>query len=141
MIRVSCPQCGKVFKAPEEQAGRPVVCPRCGELSVAPASAVAGRDEPDRRPPSEKSKPSGAWFLAILHGHATGCPACGRWWSRVVTKQEWVTRAAFDESGAPCERTVDRTTYRCAGCGHSWSVTDAGEYRQPGRGRPQPRGG
>jgi hypothetical protein len=80
-------------------------------------------------------------LLAILHGNATGCPACGKWWSRVVVKKDLVSRGASDETGAPYERSVDRTTYRCAGCGHVWSVTDTEGDQEPGRGRPQPHGG
>lgn len=80
-------------------------------------------------------------LLTILHGHATGCPACGKWWSRVAVKKEWVDGEGFDENGAPCGRSVDRTTYRCARCWHNWSVTDAEADRPAGRGRPQPHGG
>jgi DNA-directed RNA polymerase subunit RPC12/RpoP len=184
MIRVSCPQCGKAFKASGEEAGRPVVCPRCGELSVAPASA-AGRDEPARRPPLKESQPSRAWFrglfrgmstrvrwavaltagvvagsllfagdwgvplavcsavvlLAILHGHATGCPACGKWWSRAQLDRRLVAREGFDEAGVPFERSLEQTTYQCASCGHRWSVTDADEEGGPCRARPQRHGG
>jgi DNA-directed RNA polymerase subunit RPC12/RpoP len=181
VLRFSCPQCGKAFKLPGEKAGRPVVCPRCGERSVAPASAAAGRDEPERRSPSEESEQprglfrgmssrvrwgvalvagtgtgglllAGDWavplgvysavvFLAILHGHATGCPACGKWWSRAEVEKRLVAREGFDEGGVPCERLLDRTTYQCAGCGHRWSVTDTQEYWGSGRGRPQRHGG
>jgi hypothetical protein len=80
-------------------------------------------------------------LLAILHGHATGCPACGKWWARVVVKKDLVSRTALDDQGVPYERSVDRTSYRCAGCGHRWSVTDSEEYAESGRGRPQPHGG
>jgi DNA-directed RNA polymerase subunit RPC12/RpoP len=181
VIRFSCPQCGKVFKVPGEKAGRPVVCPRCGEPCVAPASAAAGRDEPERRSRSEESEQSrglfrgmssrvrggvalaagvgagslllaGDWavplavcsavvLLAILHGHATGCPACGQWWSRAEVEKGLVAREGFDEGGVPFERSRDRTTYQCAGCGHRWSVTDTQAYRGSGRGRPQRHGG
>jgi hypothetical protein len=80
-------------------------------------------------------------LLAILHGHATGCPACGKWWARVVVKKDLVSCAALDEEGVPYERSVDRTSYRCAGCGHRWSVTDSEGYAESGRDRPQPHGG
>jgi hypothetical protein len=148
---------------------------------VAPASAAAGRDEPERRPPSEESEPSrglfrgmsnrvrwavalvvgagvgslllaGDWavplavcsafaLLALLHGQATGCPACGRWWSRRQVAKGIVVREGYDEGGVPVDRSLDRTTYRCAGCGHKWSVTDTQEYRGPYRGRSQRHGG
>jgi hypothetical protein len=79
--------------------------------------------------------------LAILYGQATGCPACGKWWSRELVRKELVAREVPDERGVAGERPVDRTTYRCAGCGHSWSVTDSESYQGPGRGRPQALGG
>jgi DNA-directed RNA polymerase subunit RPC12/RpoP len=181
VIRFSCPQCGKAFQVPGEKAGRPVGCPRCGERFVTPASAVAGRGEPERRsPPEESEQPrglfggmssrvrggvalaagagvgslllAGDWavplgvcavlaLLAILHGHATGCPACGKWWSRAEVEKGLVAQEGFDEAGAPVERSLDRTTYQCGGCGHRWSVTDTQEYRGSCRGRPQRHGG
>jgi hypothetical protein len=48
VIRFSCPQCGKILKVPEENAGRAMVCPRCQEPSVAPAAE--GRTPPAERP-------------------------------------------------------------------------------------------
>jgi hypothetical protein len=80
-------------------------------------------------------------LLAILHGHATGCPACGKWWSRAEIEKRLVAREEFDEAGTPVERSLDRTTYQCSGCGHRWSVTDTQEYRGAWRGRPQGHGG
>jgi DNA-directed RNA polymerase subunit RPC12/RpoP len=179
VIRFSCPQCGKAFELPGEQAGRPVVCRRCGEESVAPDSAAA-RDEPLRRSPPEESKQSqglfggmssrlrwavalaagavagvlflaGDWavplgvcstvvVLAILHGRATGCPACRKWWSRAEVDKRLVAQEGFEGGGVPLERFVDRRTYQCAGCGHRWSVTDTQEYSWFGGGRAQRHG-
>jgi hypothetical protein len=79
-------------------------------------------------------------LLAILHGHATGCPACGKWWSKAEVEKRLVAQAGFDEGGIPVEKPLDRTTYQCSGCGYRWSVTDTLESRGPFWGRPQPPG-
>jgi hypothetical protein len=80
-------------------------------------------------------------LLAVLHGHKTGCPACGKWWSRAEVGRGLVDGEKSDHGATPSGRSLERTTYRCAGCGHSWSVTDAEAYRQPGRRRPHRQGG
>jgi hypothetical protein len=75
-------------------------------------------------------------LLAFLHGHATGCPACGRWWSRAEVVGRSVGRKAFVNGGVPLGK-LPRTTYQCGGCGHRWSVTDRVELRKPTPDRPQ----
>lgn len=40
MIRFACPSCGKVYKAPDENAGRKTVCKQCNALVVIPDQAV-----------------------------------------------------------------------------------------------------
>jgi hypothetical protein len=65
-------------------------------------------------------------LLAMLHGNATGCPACGRWWARTQIEKVLVDRETCDEDGAPATTTVSRSTYECGGCGHRWSVMDSG---------------
>jgi DNA-directed RNA polymerase subunit RPC12/RpoP len=79
--------------------------------------------------------------LAILYGRATGCPVCGKWWSREEVERRLVPREGSDGEGVPFAGFLDRTTYRCAGCGHRWSVTDTQEDWWSGRGRPQQHGG
>ena len=75
-------------------------------------------------------------LLATLHGHATGCPACGRWWSRKEIEKALVDRAAFDKDGFPVGRSVSRSTYQCGGCRHRWSVMDSEKDQKPAHGRP-----
>jgi hypothetical protein len=80
-------------------------------------------------------------LLAILHGHATGCPACGRWWAKAQIEKRLVSREGLDEVGLPVEVLLDRTTYQCGACGHRWSVTETQEDRGSCHGRPQRHGG
>ena len=75
-------------------------------------------------------------LLAILHGHATGCPACGRWWSRTEIEKALVDREVFDKDGFPVARCVSRSTYECGGCRHRWSVMDGEKDQKPAHGRP-----
>jgi hypothetical protein len=76
-------------------------------------------------------------LLAILHGQATGCPACGRWWARAEIEKALVDRRGLGEEGPPFGQSVSRATYECGGCGHRWSVLDGEEKREPAQGRPQ----
>jgi len=76
-------------------------------------------------------------LLAMLHGHGTACPECGRWWSRKEIEKALVDQEAFDEEGLPVGRSVSRSTYECRGCGHRWSVIDSEENQEPAHGRPQ----
>jgi len=79
-------------------------------------------------------------LLAFLHGHATGCPACGQWWSRAEVVGRSVGRKVFVSEGVPLGK-LPRTTYQCGGCGHRWSVMDREEFRESARNRSQrPRG-
>jgi len=72
-----------------------------------------------------------------LHGHGTGCPRCGRWWSRMMVRSEVGERETFERDGMTFARSVTRAEYRCQGCGHKWSVTDSEEYRVTEPRRPQ----
>jgi hypothetical protein len=69
-------------------------------------------------------------LLVILHGHATGCPSCGRWWARRRIEDEFVDREVFDRDGVPFARAVYRTRYECRACRHGWSTTFADEYKE-----------
>lgn len=72
-------------------------------------------------------------LLATLHGLGTGCPACGRWWSRTETGSEVGDRELLESEGQTVARSVKRTHYRCECCGHAWSVNDTDEYPAPAR--------
>src|SRR5262249_10198345 len=75
-------------------------------------------------------------LLAILHGHATGCPACGRWCSTTEIEKGLVDREVFDKDGFPVGRSASRSTYQCGGCGHRWSVMENDKDQKPAHGRP-----
>jgi hypothetical protein len=81
-------------------------------------------------------------LAGILYGHATGCPSCGRWCSRIRVESEFVDREVLekDNSDVPLGRSRYRTTYSCGGCKHRWTVTETEEYRAPVR-RPSQRPG
>jgi DNA-directed RNA polymerase subunit RPC12/RpoP len=79
--------------------------------------------------------------LALLYGRATGCPACGKWWSREQIEKRLVAGEGSDGEDAPFGGLLERTTYRCAGCSHRWSVTETQEDWWSGRSRPQQHGG
>jgi len=72
-----------------------------------------------------------ALLFTILYGQGTGCPSCGRWWSRMRYGTELVDREVFDRKGAPFEKSRLRTTYVCKECGHRWQVAETDEYRAP----------
>jgi hypothetical protein len=76
-------------------------------------------------------------LLAMLHGHGTGCPCCGAWWSRWKVKSEVGDRELFQRDGANFGRSMTRTEFRCDRCGHTWSVVDSEEYPLPER-SPKP---
>jgi hypothetical protein len=69
--------------------------------------------------------------LVILHGQATACPRCRKWWARTKVVSEFVDREVFDKDGVPFAKSVYRITYQCAVCQHPWSVMQADEYREP----------
>jgi hypothetical protein len=69
-------------------------------------------------------------LLVILHGHATGCPSCGRWWARRRIKDEFVEREVFDRGGVLFARAIYRTSYECRSCRHGWSKTFMEEYKE-----------
>jgi hypothetical protein len=79
-------------------------------------------------------------LLVILHGHATGCPSCGRWWARRRVQKEFVGREVFDKDGVPFARATYRTTYECASCGHRWSASQTDEYKDFVRSKRPRRG-
>jgi hypothetical protein len=75
----------------------------------------------------------------ILHGHATGCRACGRWWARRSVDTDFVGRHVFDKGGVPYARATYRTTYECTSCRHRWTVDHSDEYKDFIRGDPKKR--
>lgn len=77
--------------------------------------------------------------LAILYGHGTSCPLCGRWWARKETQTEFVDREVFEKEGVPFARSTYRTSYHCESCRHSWSVYSTEESRASVRDRTRPR--
>ena len=99
-------------------------------LGVLPVAAVAQWKVP-------LAVCSAVLLLAILHGHATGCPACGRWWSRGEVAREFVARELSEQDGGPLGKSLCRTTYACENCGHRWVVADTDEYPEPVRNRPK----
>jgi hypothetical protein len=72
-------------------------------------------------------------LMVMLHGKATDCPCCRKWWVRTKVGTEFVDREVFDRRGILCARTQFRMTYLCAACRHRWSVMQADEYREPAR--------
>lgn len=74
-------------------------------------------------------------LLVLVHGHATGCPSCGRWWSRTKGATEFMAREVFERDGDAFARSRYRTSYTCRHCERTWSVTETDEYRvhQPHR--------
>jgi DNA-directed RNA polymerase subunit RPC12/RpoP len=68
-------------------------------------------------------------LCVILHGHGTGCPNCGKWWSRTRISKEFVDREVFDKGGVPFARSLYKTTYACTDCGRRWSVAETEEYQ------------
>jgi hypothetical protein len=69
-----------------------------------------------------------ASLLGILYGHATRCPACGKWWAVTKVETGFVERKVFARGGVPFGRSTYRTTYACACCGHRWSAAHTDEY-------------
>src|SRR4051812_17382339 len=59
-FRVTCPECGELFRVPEEQAGQKARCKKCGakfvawpsDLAGVPAGGVMPAELDDRKPPS-----------------------------------------------------------------------------------------
>jgi len=77
--------------------------------------------------------------LAILYGHGTSCPECGKWWARKEARKEFVEREEFEKNGVPFARSIYRIGYACESCGHGWSVTSSEEFKKVGRDRTRPR--
>jgi hypothetical protein len=69
-------------------------------------------------------------LFVVLHGHATSCPACGKWWARRKTETEFVNREVFDRGGVPFARATYRTGYECSSCRHRWATTFSDEYKE-----------
>ncbi len=177
MVRFSCPQCGKTFKRPGDDADTPAACPRCGGLALPATGEAEGRSTPATSASAPPLAPrrfgrrgrrlvvgvalvlgavggvyvwapdwtlpavacSAVTLLAMLHGHGTGCPACGRWWARAEVEKGLVTREDRDAQGVACETLLSQTSYRCTGCGHRWSETVAEGTCKPGRDEAKPR--
>jgi hypothetical protein len=78
-------------------------------------------------------------ILFLLHGHATGCPLCGKWWTRRQVETEFVDRRPFQKNGVPYARSTYRTCYACSSCEHRWSVTRTEEYKDFIRTTKRPR--
>jgi hypothetical protein len=78
-------------------------------------------------------------LLAILHGHATGCPSCGKWWVRRRDETQFVGRQLFHKGGVPFARATYRTSYTCGTCGHHWSAEHTDEYKDFIRPKPPSR--
>jgi hypothetical protein len=79
----------------------------------------------------------GAFVLlcAVIYGHVTACPHCGRWCARTKGSTEFVDREVLDRGESAVARSQYRTNYECRCCGRTWSVVDTDEYRvtQPQR--------
>src|SRR5262249_50288019 len=99
-------------------------------LGVLPVAAVAQWKGP-------LAARSVALLLAILHGHATGCPACGGGWWRGGVARGLVARKLSEQDGGPLGKSLCRTTYACENCGHRWVVADTDDYPEPVRNRPK----
>jgi hypothetical protein len=82
-----------------------------------------------------------ATVFIVLHGAATGCPSCRRWWTRRIAEKEFVNREVYERDGSPFARATYRTTYECAACRHRWSVTSTDEYKEVVRDHPRQRMG
>jgi endogenous inhibitor of DNA gyrase (YacG/DUF329 family) len=67
-------------------------------------------------------------LLVVLYGQGTNCPACGKWWSRAKLAKEFVGREQFEKGGALIGKSLYRTIYLCAHCGHRWQVAETDEY-------------
>jgi hypothetical protein len=78
-------------------------------------------------------------LLVLLHGHATGCPSCGRCWTRTKGGTEFVGRAVFDRGGVSVARATYRTAFACRSCDHRWSADSTEEYKDFVRARPPRR--
>jgi hypothetical protein len=78
-------------------------------------------------------------LLVMLHGRATGCPACGWWWARTKDGTEFVGREVFDKGGVPLARATYRTAFACRSCDHRWSADYTDEYKDFIRDKPPRR--
>jgi hypothetical protein len=65
----------------------------------------------------------------ILHGQATGCPWCGKWWSRAKKETKFVDRQVVEDNDHPLTRSLYQTTYLCDHCKRTWSVQETEEHR------------
>jgi DNA-directed RNA polymerase subunit RPC12/RpoP len=74
---------------------------------------------------------AGAFVLlcATVYGHVTGCPHCGRWYTRIKGSTEFVDREVLDRGESAVARSQYRINYECRSCGRTWSVVDTDEYR------------
>jgi hypothetical protein len=65
-----------------------------------------------------------ALLFTVLYGQATGCPSCGRWWSRTKYGTDLADQEVMDRRGVSVVKSLLRTTYACKECGHRWQVTE-----------------
>ncbi len=79
-------------------------------------------------------------LLALLHGHMTGCPGCGRPWAREEGETECLGREEFHKAGESWVRAKRRVNYACKHCQHKWSATLTDEYKGNLRGRRGAKG-
>lgn len=77
----------------------------------------------------------------VFHGHGTGCPSCGMWWTKERAGKEFLGREVFDKAGVPYGKSTYRTTYLCSSCKHTWSMNETEEYRASAAGQGQPQRG
>jgi phage FluMu protein Com len=76
-------------------------------------------------------------LAVILYGQGTSCPSCGKWWSKAKLGKEFVEREVFERGDTLVGKSLYRTTYRCANCGHKWRVSEEEEYQMSAPGHPQ----
>jgi hypothetical protein len=78
-------------------------------------------------------------LLVVLHGCATRCPSCGKWWARCEIETEFVERQVLHRDDGPHARATYRTNYECRSCRQRWSLTRTEEYKDFIKDRRQPR--
>jgi phage FluMu protein Com len=83
MLTITCPECGKTLRAPDDSAGRRARCPTCGALIEITAGWPAPDTAPSDPPPTAASPPEPARQRdcpachAVLPAGAVLCTTCG----------------------------------------------------------------
>src|SRR5262249_49143774 len=54
-----------------------------------------------------------ALLFTVLYGQGTGCPSCGRWWSRTKYGTDLADQEVMDRRGVSVVKSLLRTTYVC----------------------------